>query len=84
MAELSTLARPYAKAAFEFANQNSQLAQWADTLGLLSALSEQQNVAKLFNSTIIAFKAVVDLVCKSEYAFRASFEIKSSFLILPS
>lgn len=50
MAELSTLARPYAKAAFEFANQNSQLGLWADTLGLLSALSEQQNLAKLFKS----------------------------------
>jgi F-type H+-transporting ATPase subunit delta len=50
MAELSTLARPYAKAAFELAKQNSQLTQWADTLGLLSALSEQENVAKLFNS----------------------------------
>lgn len=50
MAELSTLARPYAKAAFELANQNSQLAQWADTLGLLSGLSKQQNVGKLFNS----------------------------------
>lgn len=50
MAELSTLARPYAKAAFEFANQDSQLGQWADTLGLLSALSEQQNLAKLLKS----------------------------------
>ncbi len=50
MAELSTLARPYAKAAFELAKQNGQLTQWADALGLLAVLSEQQNVVKLVNS----------------------------------
>ncbi len=50
MAELSTLARPYAKAAFELANENNELAQWANALDLLSALSDQQNIAELFNS----------------------------------
>ena len=32
MAELSTLARPYAKAAFEFARDSQQLAQWSEVL----------------------------------------------------
>ena len=50
MAELSTLARPYAKAAFEFASESGELAQWADLLDLLSALSGQKNVAELMNS----------------------------------
>ncbi len=49
MAELNTLARPYAKAAFEFAQSQQQLTQWSAALGLLAAevtsafaLSEEQ------------------------------------------
>ena len=50
MAELSTLARPYAKAAFEFADQSNSLEQWADILALLSGLAQQDKLAELFNS----------------------------------
>ena len=50
MAELSTLARPYAKAAFEFADQSDGLEQWSASLNLLAALAQQDSVAKLFNS----------------------------------
>jgi F-type H+-transporting ATPase subunit delta len=50
MAELSTLARPYAKAAFEFADQSDGLERWSDLLGLLAVLGQQDSVAKLFNS----------------------------------
>jgi len=35
----TTIARPYAKAAFEFALDKSQLQQWADLLGVLSLVS---------------------------------------------
>lgn len=37
MAELATLARPYAKAAFDHASEHSALASWAQTLEGLSA-----------------------------------------------
>lgn len=50
MAELSTLARPYAKAAFEHANQTETLTNWAEMLNLLSALAQSQNIADLFKS----------------------------------
>lgn len=50
MAELSTLGRPYARAAFEYANGAGQLAPWADMLGLLSALTKQEAVAALLGS----------------------------------
>ncbi|PCH51854.1 MAG: F0F1 ATP synthase subunit delta [Cellvibrionales bacterium] len=50
MAELSTLARPYAKAAFEFADQADGLEQWSAMLNLLAALAQEDSVAKLFNS----------------------------------
>jgi F-type H+-transporting ATPase subunit delta len=50
MAELSTLARPYAKAAFEHANQTGTLEHWAEMLNLLSALTQSQNIAALLQS----------------------------------
>jgi F-type H+-transporting ATPase subunit delta len=50
MAELSTLARPYAKAAFEFARDNDALAQWSETLSLAAQITQQQQVAQLLSS----------------------------------
>ena len=50
MAELSTLARPYAKAAFEFARDNDALAQWSKTLSLAAQITQQQQVAQLLSS----------------------------------
>jgi F-type H+-transporting ATPase subunit delta len=38
MAELSTLARPYAKAAFSFANEQSALSEWSSALATLAAV----------------------------------------------
>ena len=39
MAEISTLARPYAKAAFEYAREKSALAQWSEQLGTAAAVA---------------------------------------------
>ncbi len=50
MAELSTLARPYAKAAFEYANEKGAVDQWAKTLSLLAGLSEFDAVAELISA----------------------------------
>lgn len=50
MAELSTLARPYAKAVFEHAEAGDTFEQWASTLGLLAAVVEAETVAKLLSS----------------------------------
>jgi F-type H+-transporting ATPase subunit delta len=50
MAELSTLARPYAKAAFEFARDNDALAQWSETLGLAAQVTDEPKVAELLSS----------------------------------
>ena len=49
MAELTTLARPYAKAAFEYADASGVLAQWADMLGALAAVSADEKVAELLS-----------------------------------
>ena len=44
MAELSTIARPYAKAAFEYARGNSSLAQWSEQLTTVAAVMGDESV----------------------------------------
>jgi F-type H+-transporting ATPase subunit delta len=44
MAELSTLARPYAKAAFEYARDHNVLAEWSSQLDTCAAVAADVNV----------------------------------------
>ncbi len=50
MAELTTLARPYAKAAFEFAKGANALGNWAEMLSVAAAVSQSDTVAKVLAS----------------------------------
>ena len=50
MAELTTLARPYAKAAFEIADASGELQKWSDMLGIAAAVAQQEGVARLLSS----------------------------------
>lgn len=50
MAELSTMARPYAKAAFEHALASSALAEWSTMLATVAAVASNETVAKLLSS----------------------------------
>ena len=50
MAELSTLARPYAKAAFEYARDNGQLAQWSEQLGTAAAVTLDSAMEAVLNN----------------------------------
>ena len=50
MAELTTLARPYAKAAFEYAKNANALAVWAEQLSVAAAVSKSETVAKMLAS----------------------------------
>lgn len=45
MSQLTTMARPYAKAAFETAVSNDSLNAWSSMLGLLAALTQEPRVA---------------------------------------
>jgi F-type H+-transporting ATPase subunit delta len=47
---LSTLARPYAKAAFEYAAQAGELQNWSDSLATAGAVAQQPSVVKLLSS----------------------------------
>ncbi|MGC6481317.1 MAG: F0F1 ATP synthase subunit delta [Porticoccaceae bacterium] len=50
MAELSTLARPYAKAAFEYAVDAKGLQGWSDSLALAASVAQQPSVEELLSS----------------------------------
>lgn len=50
MAELTTLARPYARAAFEVAQSDSELSQWLDALTTASAVVSHDKVKALLAS----------------------------------
>jgi len=71
MAELSTLARPYAKAAFEYAVEAKDLQGWSDSLALAASVAQQSAVEKLLSSpSVTAAKqaeAVQD-ICGDELA----------------
>lgn len=63
MAELRTLARPYAKAAFQAASEKQALESWQQQLGLLGAISQQDSVAALLASpSVTADKKVSALL----------------------
>lgn len=50
MAELSTLARPYAKAAFEFAANANDLAAWSGQLATAAVVAGAENMVKILSS----------------------------------
>ncbi len=50
MAELSTLARPYAKAVFEVAVNTGDLDGWSNQLSLAAAVSQAEKVKNILNS----------------------------------
>jgi len=49
MAELSTLARPYAKAAFEYALEKGVLANWAEQLATVAAVVSDSDMASILD-----------------------------------
>ena len=63
MAELSTLARPYAKAAFEYAVEAKDLQGWSDSLALAASVAQQSAVEKLLSSPSATATAQAQAVC---------------------
>lgn len=66
MAELATLARPYARAAFDQATGGNALQEWSEGLQLLSAVSQQDKVQALYGSPSLTAEqqaAAVNTVC---------------------
>jgi F-type H+-transporting ATPase subunit delta len=62
MSSLATLARPYAKAAFELAQDNQALARWDDMLSLASSIATDDSMAKLLDSPDVSNAQIVSIL----------------------
>ena len=62
MSTLATLARPYAKAAFELAQSQQALASWSDMLSLASEMATEESMAGLLESPHVSNERVVDIM----------------------
>jgi F-type H+-transporting ATPase subunit delta len=62
MAELVTIARPYAEAAFKLALENKSLSGWSDTLSLLEAVVGDERVARLIGDPNMDDRALESFV----------------------
>ena len=56
MSELTTVARPYAKAAFDFALEQSQLDKWQEMLQFSVLVAENDDVADFISSSLAPSK----------------------------
>lgn len=54
MAELTTLARPYARAAFEVASADGELDKWSEMLALTSAVTNQETMSTVLSSPALS------------------------------
>lgn len=59
MADLSTLARPYAKAAFDYAKEHHAVNEWQDYLNVMNAIVSDRAFADYINNPAVAAQAKV-------------------------
>jgi F-type H+-transporting ATPase subunit delta len=62
MAEKATIARPYAKAAFEHARAGGEFARWSKILGAAAAVVKDQSVRKLLGNPRVKSADLVSLI----------------------
>ena len=64
MSELTTAARPYARAVFEMADESGNLDQWSSSLGLMGLVAGNDDVKSLLSSPKMAKQAGADVFLK--------------------
>lgn len=62
MAEKATIARPYARAAFDYAREQSDLAGWSATLAIGGAVTAEPSVGPLLGNPRVPAAQLVDLI----------------------
>jgi len=69
MSDLTTIARPYAKAAFDFAVENKQLDQWSQMLAFAAEVANNEQIHELLTSSVSAEKLaeIVIAVCGEQF-----------------
>src|SRR5690606_31769255 len=65
MAEKATIARPYAKAAFEFAEQQGAFERWSSVLAAGAAVVADERVEKLLSSPRVSPEELVELITEA-------------------
>lgn len=56
MSELTTIARPYAKAAFDFAKEKGALDQWGQMLSFAAEVTKNEDISELLSGSVSAEK----------------------------
>ncbi len=64
MSELTTIARPYAKAVFELANDAGKLTEWSDALAFLGTVASNDDVRALLDNPNMTGQTAADAVIK--------------------
>lgn len=62
MAENVTLARPYARAAFELARDAGHLAQWSDALGNMAEATEHKQLKSLLGDPSVSPQQISEII----------------------
>ena len=62
MAEAITVARPYAQAAFLFANEHNNLKDWSEMLSLLAAVANDASMAEVIDSPNLTETQLADMI----------------------
>ena len=61
MAELVTVARPYAKAVFQYAIENNQLSDWSEMLGFAAAVAKDPDMVEMLHKPQFTSEQKADL-----------------------
>lgn len=62
MAEKVTIARPYARAAFEYAREHQAFARWSELLATASAVVRDERAARLLSSPKVTPADLIELI----------------------
>ena len=62
MSSLASLARPYAKAAFELAQEEQALTRWDEMLELASALATDESMVNLLDNPLVSSARVAVII----------------------
>jgi F-type H+-transporting ATPase subunit delta len=77
MAEISTIARPYAVAAFNLAKEKKALKEWSEMLGFLAQVSQNESMHTFINDSKVSDedreKALIKIAAKRLNAYGENF-----------
>lgn len=79
MSELTTAARPYARAAFDIANTHSEQQKWTDMLAFMAAIAHDQTMIALLDSPGLSQSQAAEMfisVCEEQIDQRGKNFIK--------